>query len=275
MAIVADATPPPLAVTYTPVVPGVPLNPPENVCVYAGDRIILVSETLTNPAGAMQPDVVPDGTAGQGAGYMPHWVYRPYWCRRQDVFDPPVDAGGNVVKLYDGVNGPAGVGPTIRVDLQYLYCPWAGTVTIEGGSGPPSGIACPILLSFLWDQQARQRSGWWGTAAEIARRIRGETRNWSPVKMPRFPVDARLAARMTLTFYNAFAGGRALSIERPECASSVWTPDQQVLILDNGPGTTSVTVTVNGESNRAELGCFSRVTANAGNVAMIIFGIEL
>jgi hypothetical protein len=269
MAIFPDKTPPPLADSYTPGTQAW-LQP---ICVAAGDRLYFISQTLTDPNGVGGMDLRPDGTPNQGAGYMPHWVYRPHYPRLQDVRDPPDGA-----KLYDGINGNAGPGPVIRVDFQFLYCPWAGVVTIEGGRGSVANpTSFPLLIAYGWDQSGRQRQNWAERITDVVRRVVSPLHRTDPIKMPRVPVDMRAYIRHTLTFVNAFnpLDGTALSINRPEMADSVWTPDPQSLILDNGVGTSSCTVPVFGESNRAMLGGFSRVTASGARVPQIIFGIDL
>ncbi len=275
MAINVDARPAPLSYPYMPAVSGAAAQPPtQSICVQAGDRLFLIANVLTDG------NVLPDGTTGAGAGYMPHWVYRPFWCRTQDVNQPPADRAASgtrdPVKLYDGLNGNASVGPTIRVDLGYLYCPWAGVVCIEGGRAAGASGTCIIQMAWGWDQQARQRQRWWELPMELIARITGTSRAVGPIKFPRLPVDGRLIAETTLTFYNAHnVDGTALAINRPQGADKVWTIDQQSLTLDNGAGTLSSTVRTNGEANGAPLGGFSRVTAVATNVTPIVFRIRM
>jgi hypothetical protein len=249
------------------------------ICVAAGDRLMNVG-TQPTTGGVDGGDVVPDGTAGMGAGYSPHWAYRPAWKRTEDLADPPL---GGV--LFDGLNGNAAVGPTIRVDLQHLYCPWAGVVTVEGGATPAGQPAPTILLiSYAWDQQGRQRQRWEDTVVRLATMVRqffspfgifkGE-----PLKFPRLPFDMRFPADVnshTLTFFNALdSNGNPLPVQRPALATTVWTPDPQVLVLDNGPGTTPSIVRVNGQSNRTELGQYTRVRITGSITSPIIFGINL
>lgn len=260
-----NATGMPLTIPYKPAAAGADAQPPiQGICVHAGDRIMLVSNRLTTG------NVSPDGTAGAGAGYMPHWVYTPYWSRLQDVNEPP---NGGEVKLYDGLNGNAALPPTIRADLAYLYCPWAGLVTIEGGAGTGGAT---IEIAYAWDQQARQRQKWWDLPAQILTRLARPQGTFGALKFPRLPVDMRKQFSTTLTFWNAYDGfNRPLPIQRPHMAVAVWTPDSNRLILDNGAGTTSSTVQVNGQSNAAPLGPFSRVTAVSDSVPCIIFGLGL
>ncbi len=239
------------------------------ICVHAGDRLYLVSQT---PNGT----VIPDGTADFGAGFMPHWVYRPLWPRTEDAGDPPFDPlTGAIDHKFDGLNGNSAEGPEIRVDLEYLYCPWAGTVKIEGGRGLVDPITI-IQIAYAWDQGARQRGGWWTFFMEMMNRLNGGVRRNTPIRVPRIPVDARLLLPHTLTFWNAFNdGGAPLSIKRPQMSDSVWTPDSQQLVMDNGAGTGSTTVRTNGYGNRAPLGPYSRVTAVSNSVGCIIFGVTL
>lgn len=262
MAINPTADVPSLALTY---VLG-KQNAPTNICVAAGDRLYLIQMVANG-------DVAPDGTVGAGAGYMPHWAYRPEWPRLQDVDDPPQGA-----TLINGLNGNAATGPTIRVDLAYLYCPWAGQVTIEGGQGlQGNGSPTEIVIAYGWDQQSRQRQGWWKIFHEAALRIMGHSRRDGPLRFPRVPMDMRGFVKMTLTFWNSAPTGSpfALPIARPQMCDSAWTPETEQLVLDSGTGTTSTTVRTNGESNRAPMGGYSRVTA--GNIPnnCIICGITL
>src|SRR5262245_45596454 len=208
---------------------------------------------------------------------MPHWVYRPMWAREQDVNDPPVRPDGKIQSIEGGLNGNAGVGPVIRCDLQYLYCPWNGVVNVEGGAGTQiTGAPTVIELAWAWDQTGRQRQSWWRAISAILNAIRGIQSAMIALKLPRVPIDGRISQEMTLTFQNAFTvDGNPLSILRPEMASTVWTPDQHTLILDNPAGGPTCTVRTNGRQNAAQLGPWSRVTAADKNVGQIIFGIEL
>jgi len=270
MAVNEDASPIPNFLTYTP---GLKqwIQP---ICVEAGDRLYLAAPmVLQDPQGLGGADVVPDGTAAQGIGYMPHWAYRPIWMRQQDVNAPPAPG----TKLADGLNGIASVGSTIRVDLGELYCPWAGTVTIEGGQGPLiAGVrtnAFPLTVAYGWDQKSRQHQRWWWpTSVETINRLLGLPAPPAHGRLPRVPTDARLLIRHTLTFWNCPDG---TPIQRPAFATSVWTPDQQGLILDNGVGTTFTVVRVFGEANRAPLGAYNRIVTVGGTNHCIICGIDL
>lgn len=231
------------------------------ICVEAGDRLYLIQ---MKPSG----DISPDGTAGAGVGYMPHWAYRPSYMREQDLHDPPQGAN-----LYDGVNGNAGdIGSApIRVDLGYLYCPWAGQVTIEGGAG-----GNPVQIAYGWDQTGRARHGWWRTVAEVFWRIMGRSPREGHLKMPRVPVDMRASAGMTLTFYNAEKdnNGNTFPITRPAWSTCVWTPTTESLILSNG-GATTTTVRTFGQSNRATLGAYTIITPDSTGATEVIFSIDL
>lgn len=138
----------------------------------------------------------------------------------------------------------------------------------------------PVVLAYAWDQSSRPQHGWWNTAVELVRRIL-LTLNNRPViggdlTIPRLPVDsARLSTVSTLTFWNAFnQDGIPLPIARPMFASEVWTPGPQTLILDNGPGTTSTNVNVNGKKQPSPLGAYSRVTATSNTAGAIVFNIR-
>jgi hypothetical protein len=274
MAINPDASPIPLSLLYTPNPVGGGTVPPPNqstiqaICVEAGDRIYLAAPTVLT-TGA---DVQPDGTPGQGVGYMPHWVYRPTWMRTQDVNAPPAEG----TRLIDGLNGNASVGNKIRVDLdQMLYCPWAGQVTIEGGLGVPSGNGDPaqLQIAYAWDQKSRQHQRWWWPVdRETINRLIGLPAPPATARLPRVPVDGRFFVRHTLTFWNCGAGA---TIQRPAFATCVWTPDAEGLVLDNGPDTTNTQVRTNGESGRATLGCYNRITVQGATNTQIIFGIDL
>jgi hypothetical protein len=225
----------------------------EPLCVLAGDRIELVNFILT-PDAAHGGNLQPDGTPGYGRGFMPHWKYTPKWAHKQDLneegfWDEHNRKGSGAVKLWRAANGNIGARPVIRVDLDDLYCPWDGEVSVEGGMGAskaPTGTQ--LVVSFLWDQTGR---------------------------VPRIPVDTRLKYKHRLTFWNPFNGEQvALPITIPVRADAVWTPTPQTLVLDNGPGTFSVTVQVSGESGLSPVSGFTRVTA-VGAVPAVIFGITL
>ena len=225
-----------------------------DICVMAGDRIQLVSMAVFSLTSGTV-DVVPDGTANMGAGYLPHWVYKPKWARKEDIHvinHVTENQRWAVDRGFRALNGNIGAGPVIRVDLEDLYCPWDGTVTVEGGSGPSSApTSCVITISYLWDQTRR---------------------------LNRYPVDTRVKYKHTLSFVNAFNESTAFPVNRPVRADQVWCPSNAtgtVLILDNGPGSTQCQVTVNGEDGAAQLCSYTRVTALNQGVPQIVFGIPL
>jgi hypothetical protein len=77
----------------------------------------------------------------------------------------------------------------------------------------------------------------------------------------------------TLVYRGIPTGGEPFSIVRPPRSIAVWTPVPCALILDNGPGTYSATVTVNGRNGRVPLGPWSRITAGSNEVDTLIFQV--
>jgi hypothetical protein len=255
MGITPDTPLSPADANYTPGVISANTAWKENICVVAGDRIELLQFILT-PDAAGGGNLRPDGTPGFGAGFMPHWRYTPKWARKQDLnenafWEDKVGGPGGATKLWRAANGNLGARPVIRVDLDDLYCPWDGEISVEGGTGPLSTpTSTQLVVSYLWDQTHRSR---------------------------RVAADTRVKYRHRLTFWNPFNAdsGAALPIQIPVRADSVWTPDTQQLVLDNGAGTFSSTVTVSGESGLSPVTGFTRVTAVAAHVPCITFGITL
>jgi hypothetical protein len=234
----------------------------ERICVVAGDRIELVNFTLFNPA-AGPVNLQPDGTAGFGAGFMPHWTYIPKWAHKQDLNEEefwaalnggrspgPGSVGAPAKKLWRAANGNIGAPPVVRVDLTDLYCPWDGVVGVQGGMGPTAApTSNRMVVSYIWDQSGR---------------------------VPRQPVDTRVRYRHRLTFRNPFnIDGFGLPITIPVRATKVWTETTQTLKLDNGAGTFGITATITGEGQAMPTSGFTRVLPVSSSVPDVIFEILL
>lgn len=244
------------APTVTPYVPGTTqFAAMGNQCVEAGDRVIWTStayETL-NAANTVRPDA---------DHFLPHFVYRPAYSRLQDPDDPTVTTSNP----RESVGGNAGGTPAIRVDFGPLYCPWAGNLQIEGGTGPGAPFG-NLLITWLWDRARRDRLKWYEVFASIMHAaVYAQPLN--PERMPRVPTNQRGFTRQTLTFYNIAAGTR---IPRPVCAQSVWTPDAQSLALDTGPGSLTA-IAVGSFGWPIYLGPFTFVTPVAA-ISVLTFGI--
>ncbi len=167
-------------------------NFPTLACVAAGDRILPQSVTFAteDPFNTVERDA---------DGYLPHLAYYP-------INDVQTDPRGGLTK--EGAVGSNNSRPTpIRVDLGPLYCPWAGNVTIEGGTGPgdPYGR---LLVSYYWDKPWVERT----------RGTKGRT-------------DQRGIVLGTLTFYSVTGGTQ---IRRPKLAKAVISPDTRTIALHYG-----------------------------------------
>jgi hypothetical protein len=251
MAITPDTALTPSDANYTP---GAVANLAwkENLCVVAGDRIELVNFILDPPA-SRGGNLQPDHTPGYGRGFSPHWRYTPKWAHKQSLNENGLwnenGIASSVPKLWRAANGNIGARPVIRVDLNDLYCPWDGEVSVEGGMGAsnaPKGTQ--LVISYIWDQTGR---------------------------VPRIAVDTRLKYKHRLTFWMPYEEDAVgLPITIPVRADAVWTSATSTLLLDNGPGTFAVLVTVSGESGKSPVSGFTRVTPQ-GAVPAVIFGITL
>ena len=264
----------------TPYVPGTTnFSATDNMCVEAGDRVIVTAVTFQTPGGGN--NITVDGTTNPGP-LGPTFAYKPAYSRKED----PYALTAQFYHPSGSVGGNDGSTPTIRVDLQTLYCRWAGTVTIEGGDGPGPGPGT-VLISFLWDRASRATHGWGTSFVSIITFAILWICHWlrNPLMaagrayqgddhFPRVPVSSQGFVRHTLTFYlpgNDLGPGPVL--QRPVAASYVWTPDGSNVILQAGAAGTPFTVS--GDlSNPVPLSYYTTVKPTVKGQT-IIFGIDI
>jgi hypothetical protein len=176
---------------------------------------------------------VSDLTA-DASGLWPCWAYAPGYVKNADPKRLPVDEQ----RARDGFLFGNDSAPVVYTDFGVGIATNGGDFRVEGGDGP-GGDAGVLLITWTWERPALTR----GQSA-----------------------PARGVTHDTISYY-----GVRGSMNRPDFAADVYTPDAQSLTLDSGPGTTSVVVPCN-FAQPAKLGPFQRVTVS-GTVGTLIFGI--
>lgn len=90
----------------------------------------------------------------------------------------------------------------IRIDLATVHLRWGcGSIQVEGGAGP-GGDEGTLVIPFLWDRP----------------RIMAERAGWG--------LNALAPQTHRLTFFNLIRGA---TVNRPRCATTIWTPDDTAI----------------------------------------------
>jgi len=211
-------------------------------CVH-GDTWIL--KKITGPG---TKKVVPDEN-----GFLPHLAIYPATSYLKDPREVPVKPG------YSFTNDK--FPPVLRVDLASVYMRWAGSVQVEGGmiaGGAPPDPSTIISYTFYWDRQ------WVLNEAE------GSVRRYMMA-----PVGF---IRHTFTMYNVGgtdpASGTPIYLERPMCASRVWTPDAVPITASFGTGGATTAVLNSDFAQPVPIGPFTHLSTPA-KVGVLVFELDL
>jgi hypothetical protein len=142
---------------------------------------------------------------------LPYMVYQPYFLRNADY-------GRGSSEQNSALYGNDTTPPKFRMSLcTTFWAPWIGDIYILGGAAVVSVPATPAMILQI-------TIGW-------SRNCRAEQANKS-----------------TLALYNAQTfdiAGNPIRIQRPDFAKNIWTPNNNTVTLDFGPGTPQAVQPVN------------------------------
>ena len=155
--------------------------------------------------GDVQPKTAGGTFTADAAGYWPHLAI---YLGNNNLVDPHHVAKGRNGQA-DQLTAVPGwpwsnnqTEPVIRIDLASVYFRWGfGSVQVEGGAGP-GGDQGTLVIPYLWDRP----------------KIMQERAGWGLHTVP--PQTHRL------TFFTV---ARGTIINRPRCATTIWTPDDTVI----------------------------------------------